>query len=292
MLWHNNWLDYFLHKGRSQCIIYKVKLSDTLPIKTGVPQGSILGPLLFILFINDLLMPLQDTDTDMYADHSTLTAQAKTTPELKEKISSDAAKVLIWCQENHMAANTTKTKVMLVTTWQKWTSLPENERKLKAKMYGKYLENVESEKLLGVVVNHNLSWESHINGVVSNINRKLALLRRIKGCLPLATHKPFSNSHILPYIDYCSLVWWDPPHVYNIFKAQKRVAPTILDVKGKAIRNPENRSHLLFSKLNWMNIFNQIKFRKSTMVYKCLNNLAPQYMCNMFNYVTNSYNTR
>ncbi len=89
-----------------------------------------------------------------------------------------------------------------------------------------------------------------------NINRKLALLRRIKGCLALVVGKLFSNSHILPYIDYCSLVWRDLPHVYNILKAQKWVARTISDVKGKAIRDPENRSHLLFSKLNWMNIFN------------------------------------
>ncbi len=96
-------------------------------------------------------------------------------------------------------------------------------------MNGKYLKNVESEKLLGVFVNHNLSSESHINGVVSNINRKLALLRRIKGCLPLATYKLFSNSHILPYIDYCSLIWGNSPHVYNIFKAQKQVARTNLD---------------------------------------------------------------
>ncbi len=143
----------------------------------------------------------------MYADDSTLTAQAKTTPDLEEKLLSDAAKVSTWCQENHMTASSTKTKVMLVTTWQKRASLPEHERKLKVKMNGKYLENIESEKQLGVIVNHNLSWESHINGVVSNINRKLALLRRIKGCLPLATRKIFSNSHILQYIDYCSLVW-------------------------------------------------------------------------------------
>ncbi len=74
--------------------------------------------------------------------------------------------------------------------------------------------------------------------------------------------------------------------------AQKRVAHTILDVKGKAIRDTENRSHLVFSKLNWINIFNRVKFRKATMVYKCLNNLAPQYMYNMFSYVTNSNNTR
>ncbi len=55
-------------------------------------------------------MALQDTDTDMYADDSTLTAQAKSIPELEDKLSSNAAKVSTWCQENHMAANTTKTK--------------------------------------------------------------------------------------------------------------------------------------------------------------------------------------
>ncbi len=181
---------------------------------------------------------------------------------------------------------------MLVRTWQKRASLPENERKQKVKMNGKYLENVESEKLLGVVINHNLSWESHVTGGVSTINRKLALQRRIKRCLPLTTVKLFSNSHMLPYIDYCSLVWGDSPHVYNILKAQTQVAHSILHVKGKAIRDPENKSHLLFSKINWMNIFNRVQFRKATMVYKCLNNLAPQYMCNMFNYVTNSHNTR
>ncbi len=108
-------------------------------------------------------------------------------------------------------------------------------------MNGKYLENVEYEKLLSVVVNYNLSWESHIYGVVSNINRKLALLRRIKACLPLSTQTLFSNSHILPYIDYCSLAWGDSTDVYNIFKVNKRVARTILDVKVKTIRDPENR---------------------------------------------------
>ncbi len=62
-------------------------------------------------------MALQDTDTDMYADDLILTALAKTSPELKEKLSYDAAKVSTCCQENHMTANTTITKVMLVTTW-------------------------------------------------------------------------------------------------------------------------------------------------------------------------------
>ncbi len=90
-----DWFTSYI-KGRSQCTTYKGKLSDTLPIKTGVHQGSILNPLLFFLFINYLPVAFQDTDTDMYADDSTLTAQATTTPELEEKLSSDAAKLSTW----------------------------------------------------------------------------------------------------------------------------------------------------------------------------------------------------
>lgn len=159
-------------------------------------------------------------------------------------------------------------------------------------MNGQLLENVDSEKLIGMTVNNNLSWEPHIQGVIGKINSKLALLRRIKGCLPVVTRQMFSNSHILPYLDYCSTVWGDSPYVQDLLLAQKRVARTILDIKGKAIRDPENRTQILFSKLNWMSIQDRVDYRKATMVYKSLNNLAPEYMTNMFKYATNRQNTR
>ncbi len=74
--------------------------------------------------------------------------------------------------------------------------------------------------------------------------------------------------------------------------AQKRVTRTILDVTGKIIRAPENRSHILLSKLGWMNIQNRINFRKAVMILKSLTNLAHQYVTNMFNYAPNTVNTR
>ncbi len=74
--------------------------------------------------------------------------------------------------------------------------------------------------------------------------------------------------------------------------AQKQLIRTILDVNGKAIRAPENIYHILLSKLGWMNIQNRINFRKAVMIFKSLNNLAPQYMTNMFNYVPNTVNTQ
>ncbi len=81
----------------------------------------------------------------------------------------------------------------------------------------------------------------------------------------------------------------DSCDVDNIFNGQKHVARTIFLVKGKVIRVPENMSHLVSSKLNWINIFNWVKFTKTYMVYKCRNNLAPQYISKysaMFEIVT------
>ncbi len=103
----------------------------------------------------------------------------------------------------------------------------------------------------------------------------MALLRGIKGCLPLEQRKIFSNAHILQHIDYCSTVWGNSPHVHSLVLAQKQVVRTILDVRGRAIRDPENRFCVLLAKLGWMDIHNRINFRTAVIGLKSLNNLAP-----------------
>ncbi len=100
-----------------------------------MPQGSIIGPLLFILFINGLPLALDNSDTDMYADDLSVTTSARTVPKIEQHLVEDADKVS-WCSDNHMATNTTKTKLMLITTWQKRASLPEHHRTLKVRMDG------------------------------------------------------------------------------------------------------------------------------------------------------------
>ncbi len=85
-----------------------------------------------------------------------------------------------WCSDNHMAVNTTKTKVMLITTKQKRASLPEHQRTPNVKMEGMCLENISSNKLLRTTINLNFSWKDHINTFVRKINSKLALLKGIK----------------------------------------------------------------------------------------------------------------
>ena len=111
------WFKSYLH-NRMQLVRFKNPYSQTRNISTGVPQGSILGPLLFIIYIYDLPLHI-DSNIDMYADDSTHTATAKCIPEIETTLNSDLDNVYNWCRNNRMAINCDKTKTMIVTTQQK-----------------------------------------------------------------------------------------------------------------------------------------------------------------------------
>ena len=192
---------------------------------------------------------------------------AKTINQLKQNLNEVMHKVLNWCNENKMIPNT-KTKCMPITSWQKRLHLAKNED-LCVLLNSIPLENITSKPLLGVTINHNMSWENHINSTVSKINKNIALLRRIKRYLPVQTQKLFFNVHILPHMDYCSIVWGDSPHVKKITLAQKRVAREILDITDNCYPSKD-----MFSTLNWMPIMNRIEYRKAIMVYKSLNHFV------------------
>ncbi len=91
-----SWFTSYL-QGRTQYVQFKSATSSTIPVTHGVPQGSILGPLLFITFMNELLLNIM-SNTDMYADDSSVHTNAKTVVELNEKLNRDMANIKHWCK--------------------------------------------------------------------------------------------------------------------------------------------------------------------------------------------------
>ncbi len=122
------WFTSYLSE-RTQHVYINNVLSEPGTIRCGVPQGSILGPLLFILFINDLPLVLKDSvwSTDLYADDRTLSDIQNTKQELEISLQNALNKLDYWCTCNGMVVNTGKTKILLISTWNKRTKLDSDE---------------------------------------------------------------------------------------------------------------------------------------------------------------------
>ena len=145
---------------------------------------------------------------------------------------------------------------------------------------------VNSTKILGVHFDATLSWKDHVTHVRKKISKNLFLLKSIKCFLPLSARKLFYDSYILPYFDFCSIIWGNCPEyvLADLEKIQKRAARIILN------QDINTRSHVLFSELRWMPLADRIDYHRSIQVYKCLNNNNNQGLNELFQYTKNIHN--
>ena len=145
-----SWFNTYLTNRKQQVAINNCK-SDFKQISYGVPQGSILGPLLFLLIINDLPLYTSNVFTDLYADDTTLYDVQDSMEQIENNLQSSLNNLQIWCRSNGMILNSSKTKVMLVTTYQKRQRLTNDQFDL---TYNKESLNM----ILGVFIDNNLTW--------------------------------------------------------------------------------------------------------------------------------------
>ena len=153
-LWINNktYLD-----NRTQRIKLGSHMSQREKIKYGVPQGSILGPLLFVLYINDLPCIVNHCDIDMYADDTSLKSHGLSILDVSEKLQNDCRLNEIWLRNNRMVVNTSKSKSMAICSYKKRASLESDIIQLNFE--GTELEQVDECKILGLLIDENLSWK-------------------------------------------------------------------------------------------------------------------------------------
>ena len=242
-------------------------------ITSGVPQGSILGPILFILYINDLSFEIENTIIDMYADDGTIYSKHKELGKIELDLQLNLNAINKWCFLNNMAINAQKTKCMVLGSNFKLR----NAKPINIVVNSVSIENVTSKKLLGITLDSTLSWKAQVNSVTKKVNSKIALLKRINYFLNDDMRKMFYNAYIVPLMDYCCSIWGKTLkcHIDKMTILQKRVAKTIL---FKPIRTP---SRELFLCLDWLTFENRCKYQTALLVYKSLNRLTPKYMDNI-----------
>ena len=171
------WISSYLSDITQQVTIGN-KSSEQKPIPRGVPQGSVLGPLLFLIFINDLPMSTCESNIDLFADDSTLHNSGPSVQCVESNLRSDLKEVQDWCENNDMYINVDKTKTMLLTTSQRSTRLQKKE--LSLHIHETEIEQVSHHKLLGIHVDKFLHWDIQVKELFKRINSKINLLSKIK----------------------------------------------------------------------------------------------------------------
>lgn len=268
------WFESYL-SDRKQVTTIENSTSHHCHIKCGVPQGSILGPLLFLIYINDLPNCKLEAKPRLYADDSNLTYSAKNIKEVQTMINEDLKEVHTWLKANKLTLNISKTKYMLMATRQKLSSIPSEPTIM---VNSEKILRVDKYKCLGVTLDETLSWDKHIEEIFKKVSKGLGALKRIRPYVPQSTLVTVYNTLILPYFDYCSTVWGCIGKCLGdrLQKLQNRAARIITR------STYEDRSTDILQKLGWNTLEQRREKQLATTVYKVINNHTPLYLQTCF----------
>ena len=176
--------------------------SGLTSINCGVPQGSVLGPLLFLLYINDLNQAIKFCKVHHFADDTNLLCLSNSVKKLNKLVNTDVKHLVNWLNAHKTSLNVKKTEMVIFKSNQK-----KFEGDLKIKLCGKRLYPTESVKYLGVKIDATLSWQYHVNDLSIKLNRANALLFKMRKYISLKILKSIYFAIFDSYLSYCCLVW-------------------------------------------------------------------------------------
>ena len=196
-------------QNKSQCCSINGYQSNLKEVICGVPQGSILGPLLFIIYMNDLPAYVQDANITMYADDTSLDKAIRSSQQLEEELIPAFSKVCKWLEMNKLSLNTVKTEFMIIGTSQRLNQLDQSPESTPyiIRIDGGEIKRVKSVKYLGMIVDDKLTWEQHIGYISEKIVRNIGILKRIRNFIPQESLLLLYHTLVEPYFRYCSIVW-------------------------------------------------------------------------------------
>ena len=272
----------YLH-NRTQAVRVNGITSATGLIEHGVPQGSVLGPLLFNIYVNDLPLLLAQIKVacDMFADDGTIHTADKNIDTIIVRLQNALDFISEWCSANQMILHPDKTKSMLVTSRQKHqlTAL-----ELNLSIQDKHIQQVKEHKVLGVIIDDRLCWQNHIEAMCKTMAKKLYLMSKLSQLVDNNTLKVFFHAHIEPIVDYASSLWdgASEVHLKKLNSLYRRSVKLLLPHK-------EISTDLKLQYLGLLSLHNKCVYNKLLLMFKILNNKSPKYLSDLFSKKESQY---
>ena len=198
-----NWFQSYLD-NRKQCCKVNGHMSKLDNINFGVPQGSRLGPLLFLIYINDLPLALDSSNVNMYADDTSIYYSSKSISSINNAVNKDLQSLKSWLDENKLSLNVAKTQSILIGSRYKIRAVeqPDNQKPF-LHIGDEAISIITSTKYLGIQVDQFLNWDEHLVTITKKVSRGLGMLRYAKRYLPLVNVQAMYKSLVEPHFRYC-----------------------------------------------------------------------------------------
>ena len=279
------WFKIYL-SHRSQYVCFNNHKSSYRNISCGVPQGSVLGPLLFIIFLNDIAFSSDKLTFVTYADDTNVIVSHANLPDLITTVNRELDNMSLWFKANKLSLNIDKTNYIIFKN--RHSNRVYND--LNICIDGIEISRVSYTKFLGVLLDDSLTWSKHTSNVVNILSKYCGIMYRLKDILPSNTLFSLYNTLMFPHLSYCNLIWADSnnTNLHKIHLKQKRIM--------RLCSNSHWLEHTppLFKKFNTLTIYDIHKLTLCLFMYNHAFNNLPDTFTDYFikNRSIHSYPTR
>ena len=265
--------------NRKQRVKIGSTVSDWQDIVCGVPQGSVLGPLLFNFFLNDFLLFIQDCDVCNFADDNTLFKYDRNIEKVALSLENDISNAIYWFKWNQMVANPCKFQVMFLGL--------NKEIEMQLNINNKQIKVVNTVKLLGITVDSKLKFDQHANAISKKANSKIRAFSRVSHYLEQPKAKTLYNTFIMSCFNYSPLIWMfcGKTASKEIDRIHKRALRLVLN-------DFDSPFETLLRKANECTIHQRNLQKLMLEIYKCLHFENPSFMWEFFEEKDLTYNLR
>ena len=259
----SNWIKSYL-ENRKQYVKFDNVESDYMDVKCGVPQGSILGPKLFILYINDLCRVSKCLKFILFADDTNIFCSGEDLNSLSKMVTNELDKLKDWFDVNRLSLNISKTNYMIFSNRLKNTDL-------KIEICNTSINRVNVTRFLGVLIDDRLTWKRQISYVNSKVSKSMFLLNRAKHVLNYDALLTLYNCIVLPYLTYCCELWG------STYKSRLRSTIILQKKIIRIIHGAKYRDHtsVFFYESKLLKLNELISLNVSIIMYKAYHHMLP-----------------